>query len=108
MALTISISGTAEEIIAYGKVLEKGMRPRRVPSKKKTLLKLEHEYLEIIVGSGSGLINAIKECRSKTGMLLKDAKDYIEALIGRAMQDGRLIRSSGCIYTYERGPSFKS
>ena len=112
MALVITISGTASEIIEYGKALERGMRPK-LNSAEKARLKVENEYLRCIVMQS--VISAIKECRSNNGSevtgTLKGAKDYIEALIVRAMADGRLVCEKRGEYpvssTYNYGPSFK-
>ncbi len=65
--MNITVTGTVEEIIALGKLLEKG----RAES-----LDVSPEERALI--ASSGIIVAIKEYRARTGRTLKDAKDACE------------------------------
>ena len=67
--MIITVSGTAEEIIHIGKILELGQR---------AFYGGDHDYIELLKVDQK--ISAIKLHRARNGSTLKDAKEYIDKL----------------------------
>jgi ribosomal protein L7/L12 len=77
--MNITITGTAEEIIAFAKTLELGRKTETDSSTKDEVDQLGVECLKVY--DTQNPIAAMKFYRMKTGSALKEAREYIESLV---------------------------
>jgi ribosomal protein L7/L12 len=105
MALTITVSGTPEEVLAFNRTLEQVIAAQK-ESVREWQNKTDKDYINILVTHGKiPAIKAYRESMPPYDRNLRVAKDYIDALIERALS-ADVIRRSADGYTFLCGKNF--